>query len=161
MRKELAGKGALVRGASRGIGAATAVTLAAAGVSHVAVHYNSWQEGAEETAERIRNAGAQAELIRADLSGSDGIHALCGEIAQLKPDILINNAGHLVRRARLAEYTEDLFDQVNNLNTKSVYFVTQAAAPGMIGKKSGVIVNVSSIAARNGGGPGATIYAAA
>src|SRR4051794_23663325 len=161
MRTELAGKGALVTGASRGIGAATALRLADAGAAQGVVHYNSLQQGAEETAERVREAGAQTELIRSDLSSSEGIHALCEQVARLRPDILINNAGHLVRRAKLAEFTEDLFDQVSNLNTKSVYFVTQAAAPGMIEKKSGVIVNVSSIAARNGGGPGATIYAAA
>jgi NAD(P)-dependent dehydrogenase (short-subunit alcohol dehydrogenase family) len=76
-------------------------------------------------------------------------------------DILINNAGSLVKRARLAEYTEDLFDRVMDLNVKTVYFVTQAVAPGMIGRGRGVVVNVSSIAARNGGGSGATIYSAA
>src|SRR4030095_3408082 len=79
----------------------------------------------------------------------------------LEPDILVNNAGSLVKRAKLLEYTDDLFDRVMNLNVKSAWFIAQAVAPSMLQRGSGVIVNVSSIAARNGGGPGATIYAAA
>ena len=66
-----------------------------------------------------------------------------------------------MQRAKLSESTEDLYDSVMNLNVKSMWFLTQAVVPSMIEKKSGVIVNVGSIAARNGGGPGATIYAAA
>jgi NAD(P)-dependent dehydrogenase (short-subunit alcohol dehydrogenase family) len=76
-------------------------------------------------------------------------------------DILINNAGHLVQRMKLLEATEEIYDLVMNLNTKSMWFLTQAVVPGMLEKKSGVIVNVSSIAARHGGGPGAAIYSAA
>jgi 3-oxoacyl-[acyl-carrier protein] reductase len=73
----------------------------------------------------------------------------------------VNNAGSLVKRVALADYTPELFDRVMNLNVKSVWMLTQAFAPAMIARGSGVIVNVSSIAARNGGGPGATVYAAA
>ena len=76
-------------------------------------------------------------------------------------DVLVNNAGSLVERARLREASEDLFERVMTLNVKSVWMLTQALAPGMIARGSGFVVNVSSIAARNGGGPGATIYAAA
>jgi 3-oxoacyl-[acyl-carrier protein] reductase len=161
MTAELAGKSALITGASRGIGAATAVTLARAGVRRVVLHYGSFREGAEETANRVREAGAEAEMIAADLCADDGITRMCHAIRDADFDILINNAGHLVQRAKLAEFTSDLFDRVMNLNVKSLYLVTQAAAPAMIAKKAGAIVNVSSIAARNGGGPGATIYAAA
>lgn len=162
MNQELAGKTVLITGASRGIGAATALTLASAGASHVVLHYNSFQEGAENTAAELRGKGVETTLIQADLSSSAGIASLAEQVrAMPRLDILINNAGHLVQRAKLAEYTEDLFDRVNNLNVKSVYFITQAAAPGMIERGSGVVINVSSIAARNGGGPGATIYAAA
>lgn len=161
MNQELAGKTALITGASRGIGAATALTLAGAGASHIVLHYNAYAEGAEKTAAELQARGVEATLIQADLATSAGISGLCSRVRELKLDILINNAGHLVQRARLAEYTEELFDQVNNLNVKSVYFVTQSAVPAMIEKGSGIIINVSSIAARNGGGPGATIYAAA
>ena len=69
-------------------------------------------------------------------------------------DILVNNAGSLVQRARLAEYTPDLFDSVMNLNVKSAWFIAQAAAPGMLERGGGCIINLSSIAARNGGGDG-------
>src|SRR5262249_56220003 len=79
---------------------------------------------------------------------------------RMEPDIVVNNAGSLVQRAKLLEYTEELFDRVMNLNVKSAWFIAQAVAPAMVERGRGVIVNVSSIAARNGGGPGATIYAA-
>lgn len=161
MPSELKGKRALITGASRGIGAATAVTLAREGVSEVVLHYGSYREGAEQTATAVRGAGASAEIVGADLTTDSGIAGFCDTIRGREFDILINNAGHLVQRAKLAEFTPEIYDRVMNLNVKSLYFVTQAVAPAMIAKKSGVIVNLSSIAARNGGGPGATIYAAA
>jgi NAD(P)-dependent dehydrogenase (short-subunit alcohol dehydrogenase family) len=73
----------------------------------------------------------------------------------------VNNAGSLVKRAKLLEFTEELYDEVMNINVKSAWFITQAMSPSMLQRGSGVIVNLSSIAARNGGGPGATVYAAA
>ena len=76
-------------------------------------------------------------------------------------DILVNNAGSLVKRARLPEFTEELYDRVMTLNLKSAWMIAHAVAPAMIARGSGIIVNVSSIAGRNGGGPGATIYSAA
>jgi len=161
--EELKGKTALVTGASRGIGAATAITLARAGVSRVVIHYGGYREGAEETLALVEGAGAEADLASGDLGTPQGIHDFIADLKVTAPeiDILINNAGSLVQRAKLAEFTPELFDRVMNLNVKSVYFISQAVAPYMISKESGVIVNVSSIAARNGGGPGATIYAAA
>jgi NAD(P)-dependent dehydrogenase (short-subunit alcohol dehydrogenase family) len=161
MTSELGGKAALVTGASRGIGAATAVTLARAGVSKVLLHYGSYREGAEQTAAAVRETGAQADILAADLGTESGIKDFCDAIRGRDFDILVNNAGHLVQRARLAEFTPDLYDRVMNLNVKSLYFITQAVAPAMIAKKSGFIINLSSIAARNGGGLGATMYAAA
>ena len=161
MTTELSGKTALVTGASRGIGAATAIALARAGVARVVVHYGSYGEGAEATAASVQEAGAASEVICADLATESGIEQFCGAIRGRDFDFLINNAGHLVQRAKLVEFTPELFDRVMNLNVKSLYLITQAVAPSMIAKKAGVIVNVTSIAARNGGGPGATIYAAA
>lgn len=160
---QLEGKTVLVTGASRGIGAATAITLARAGASRVVLHYGTYREGAEQALSLVEGAGAQADLLSADLSTPQGIQSLIEDVHKTVPevDILINNAGSLVKRARLDEYTPELFDQVMNLNMKSVYFLTQAVAPAMVRKGSGIIVNVSSIAARNGGGLGATIYAAA
>jgi 3-oxoacyl-[acyl-carrier protein] reductase len=161
--KELTGKTALVTGASRGIGAATAIGLARHGASRLILHYNSNQEGINRTLEAVRNEGAQAEAIQADLGQVSGIHEFIEKLKQSRvdPDILVNNAGSLVKRAKLLEFTEDLFDRVMNLNAKSAWFITQALVPAMLQRGAGVIVNVSSIAARNGGGVGATVYAAA
>lgn len=160
MDNEFSGKAALITGASRGIGAATAVALARKGVSRFLLQYNSYPEGAAQTCDAIRGLGGEASAVQADLSQPAGIHSFIKEI-QSPFDILVNNAGSLVARVRLPEYTEDLFDRVMNLNVKSAWFITQAVAPAMIEKGSGSIVNLSSIAARNGGGPGATIYSAA
>lgn len=161
--EELRNQTALVTGASRGIGAATAIALARAGVSRMVIHYGAYREGAEQTLALVEGAGADTEVIGGDLGTPEGIQTFIADLKRTAPevDILINNAGSLVKRAKLAEYTEELFDRVMNLNVKSVYFITQALAPYMIGKGNGVIVNVSSISARNGGGPGSTIYSAA
>ncbi len=163
MGNEFEGKTALVTGASRGIGAATAIVLARQGTRRVLVHYNSHRQGAEETAAAIERAGAECILMQADLGRLEEIHSFVAQLRRTGPevDILVNNAGSLVRRAQLTEVTEELYDEVMNLNVKSAYFITQAVAPYMIGRSSGAIVHVSSIAARNGGGPGATVYAAA
>lgn len=161
--QELEGKTVLVTGASRGIGAATAVTLASNRVKRVVLHYGSYRQGAEEAAAAVRSAGAQADLIGADLSQPDGIQSFLTALHTTAPevDILVNNAGALVKRAKLLESTPELYDEIFQLNVKSLWFITQAVAPHMISRQSGVIVNLSSIAARNGGGPGATLYAAA
>jgi 3-oxoacyl-[acyl-carrier protein] reductase len=161
--KELNGKTALITGASRGIGAATAVTLARNGVSRFLLHYNRYPEGMEQTLAAVRKEGAHADAVQANLADNAGIHAFVDKVKESKiaPDILVNNAGSLVQRAKLLEFTDDLYDRVMNLNVKSAWFITQAVAPHMIERGSGVIINLSSIAARNGGGLGATIYAAA
>jgi 3-oxoacyl-[acyl-carrier protein] reductase len=160
---EFEGKTAFVTGASRGIGAATAVALARVGAARVVIHYNSYREGAEATLAAIRAAGAEATAIQADLGEEAGIEACLAALAETAPevDFLINNAGSLVRRVAFAEYPGDLFDRVMRLNVKSAWRISQVIAPGMMARRRGVIVFVSSIAARNGGGPGATVYAAA
>lgn len=159
---EFTGRTALVTGASRGIGAATAIALARAGCERILIHYCSEEAGAHQTLAAVEAAGSKGLLLFGDLSSDAGISAF---VELLEPhagsiDILINNAGSLVQRAKLAEFTPALFDMVMCLNVKSLYFITQSVARGMA-ERGGAIVNVSSIAARNGGGPGATIYAAA
>ena len=160
MDKELTGKSALITGASRGIGAATARALSRAGVSRFLLHYNSHRAGIEETLAAVRAEGAEAEAARADLGQPAGIRDFVASLST-PFDILVNNAGSLVKRAKMAEFTEELFDHVVNLNVKSAWMITQAVAPRMMERGGGVVVNLSSIAARNGGGPGATVYAAA
>lgn len=163
MDQELKGKTALVTGASRGIGAATAIALANSGVSRLILHYNSHKPGIEKVMSSAQKAGAQTQAIQADLGTDAGIQAFVESLAATGAgvDILINNAGSLVKRAKLAEFSFELFDRVMTLNVKSAWFIAQAVTPHMLAAKNGFIVNVSSIAARNGGGVGATIYAAA
>lgn len=161
MDNQLNGKAALVTGASRGIGAATAISLARNGVRRLTLQYNLNRAGVEDVMAAVRREGAEADAIQADLGDSASLRAFLDCVRGRPYDILVNNAGSLVKRARLAEYTEDLFDRVINLNVKAVYLTAQAVAPAMIERSGGIIINVSSIAARNGGGPGATVYSAA
>jgi 3-oxoacyl-[acyl-carrier protein] reductase len=113
--------------------------------------------------ERIRNAGGDGALIQSDLSGSDGIHRFIDLLRQngRAVDILVNNAGSLVRRTPFLDFTEDLWNQVFTLNMTSAFLITQAVLPGMVERKRGIIVNVSSVAARFGGGVGAIAYSSA
>lgn len=154
-------KTALITGASRGIGEATAVALAASGVRNFVLHYHSYREGIDALLRKLGD-GVACETIQADLSQDEGIDSFVSALRQKprKIDFLVNNAGFLVQRAKLEESTPDLWDRVMNLNAKSAWFITQAVVPGMLERGSGVIVNLSSIAARNGGGIGAAIYAA-
>jgi 3-oxoacyl-[acyl-carrier protein] reductase len=163
VNQELIGKTALVTGASRGIGAATALALANHGAGRLILHYNSYQSGIDSVVAAAKGAGADAMAIQADLGTPEGIEAFLRSLQSTGAgiDILVNNAGSLVKRAKLAEFTPELFDRVMTLNVKSAWFIAQAVAPHMIAQKSGFIVNVSSIAARNGGGIGATVYASA
>lgn len=157
------GQTALVTGASRGIGSATAIALAERGISRLILHYNSYEEGLARVVASVRGAGARADIIQADLGCESGIETFLKALKAAGPavDVLVNNAGSLVKRAKLAESTPELFDRVMTLNVKSAWFIAQAVAPHMIEQKNGIIVNVSSIAARTGGGIGAAIYAAA
>jgi len=163
MQSEFSGKTALVTGASRGIGAAAAVALARAGCRRVLVHYSSSPDAAVETERRVREAGADAERIAGDLSTEAGIRSFIEALGERARgvDILVNNAGSLIQRAKLAEMSYELYNRVMDLNAKSAWFITQAVAPHMAARGSGVVVHVSSIAARTGGGIGATVYAAA
>ncbi len=153
---------ALVTGASSGIGQATAVALAREG-ARVAVNYLKNAAGAEETVETVRKAGGDAFAIRADVTKSAEVGALVEATRQRwgKIDILVNNAGDLLARRTLAEMTEEYWDQIMALNLKSAFLCVKAVWEEMATRKNGAIINVTSIAGRNGGGPGAAAYAAA
>ena len=159
--KDLKGKVVLVTGASTGIGAAAARGFAAAG-SVVAVHYASSADAAAAVVADCRAAGVRAEAFQADLARRDTAAPLVAAVAAKFGglDVLVNNAGGLVRRAKLAELDDELFDAVVDLNIRQLVMASQAALP-WLERTKGSIINTSSIAARNGGGPGASLYAAA
>jgi 3-oxoacyl-[acyl-carrier protein] reductase len=159
---DLKGRTALVTGASSGIGAATARVLADLGAP-VAIGYFNNESGATETSRAITEAGGKAVAIRADVRHAAEVDKLVKRAtSEFGPiDILINNAGSLVKRTPLAEMTEEAWDNMISLNLKSAIFCTQAVAPSMIARKKGSIVNIVSIAGRNGGGPGAGPYSTA
>jgi 3-oxoacyl-[acyl-carrier protein] reductase len=152
---------ALVTGASSGIGAATAVAFAALG-ARVALSYHRNRTGADETCDRIRAAGGSAIAFGADVRNAGEVQALVDRTAtELGPiDILVNNAGSLVARSSILEITEARLNEIVALNFTSAVMASQAVAAAMIERRSGAIVNVVSIAGHNGGGPGASLYAA-
>jgi len=151
---------ALVTGASSGIGEATAVALAKQG-ANVIVHYNSKLTEAEAALRKVEGYGVQAELTQADLTTAAGTRKL-SEFADGKViDILVNNAGSLIARTRVLDFTPELWEKVMMLNLTSAFFLSQAVLKGMVQRKRGFIVNVSSVAARFGGGLGALAYATA
>lgn len=159
---DLRGKAALVTGASSGIGWATAVALGSHGV-RVAVHYFRNQTGADGAMERIQSAGGEAFALPADVRDAAEVRRLVQEVEDRFGgiDILVNNAGSLVARQKILELTEERWDEVMNLNLKSAYLCSQAAVKGMMTRRTGAVINVASIAGRNGGGPGAIAYATA
>lgn len=162
MNTQLNGKIALVTGSNTGIGRAIAVLLAANGAK-VGVTYLNGKEQGEETVAIIRQAGGQAVLFHADVTDTEQIDKLVGGVEEAfggTVDILVNNAGHLVQRCPNSEMTEELYDKVMNVNLKSTVFMCKRVLPGMKAKGAGRIVNMSSVAAHHGGGPGSSIYAA-
>nr|WP_034329813.1 glucose 1-dehydrogenase [Herbaspirillum sp. B39] len=158
---DLAGKVVFISGASTGIGAAAARAFAARG-AHVVVHYNRSKEEAEAVAAEVRAAGSKAVTIGADVRDTAAINAAVTKAVEQmgRIDVLINNAGALVKRAPLETVTDELFDEIININARSVVAFTRAVIPVMRGQGGGNIINVTSVAARHGGGPGALIYAA-
>ncbi|WP_341890631.1 glucose 1-dehydrogenase [Variovorax sp. YR752] len=160
--EDLKDKTALVTGASTGIGAAVAIAFAARGM-RVAVHYNSSADAANGVVDTIRAAGGTAFALQADVRDTAAIRACVQETtAQFgRIDVLVNNAGSLVKRMPIAEFDDALFDEVMHINARSVLAFCREAVPQMRKQGSGAIINVTSVAARTGGGPGAYLYAGA
>ncbi|ESQ79643.1 SDR family NAD(P)-dependent oxidoreductase [Asticcacaulis sp. YBE204] len=167
MLTDLKGKSVLVTGASSGIGAAVAKGFAAYG-ARVAVHYFSNEEAAKAVVAEIEGAGGTAVLVRADLTDPKTAKGMVAEAAEKLGtlDILVNNAGSLCGRRLFMDLDDALYDNVMNLNVRSVINASQAVVPLLdaASKDSGgggVIINVGSIAGNDGGGPGSGHYACA
>jgi 3-oxoacyl-[acyl-carrier protein] reductase len=155
-----AGRVALVTGASRGIGRAIAIELAARGC-RVAINYQSSQAAAEDVRESICSSGGEALAVRADVSDPDGVKKLFDDVnAQLGPvEILINNAG-ITRDNLLMRMSDEEWDTVMRTNLNSVFYCTRAAIRQMLKARFGRIVAVSSVSGLVGNA-GQANYAAA
>src|SRR5467141_5293010 len=142
----LRNKTALVTGASRGIGRATASALAEAG-AHVLVHYGRSAQDAESLVAGIHAKGGRADAIRADLGTPDGATLLAKEVRSIfgeRLDVLVLNAG-ISKAARIVDYTVEDFDNLFATNVRSPFFLVQQLLP-ILGEGSNVIV-VSSLGA--------------
>ena len=152
---------ALVTGAGAGLGRACAVALGQRG-ARVAVHYFKSRDGAEQVVAELRKAGVEAAAFSGDLTRAADVTALCDLVTSKfgAIDILVNNAGDLIERKPLLQMSPEFFQQVMDVNLTSTFLMCRAAGAGMIARSRGCIVNMSSLAAWNGGGPGAGAYAA-
>src|ERR1700747_1715156 len=140
----LQGKTALVKGASRGIGRATASVLANAG-AHVLVHYGRSAQEAESLGASILSKGGRANAIRADLGTPEGATLLAKEVAAIvrdRLDVLVLNAG-ISKAALLADYTVEDFDNLFATNVRSPFFLVQQLLP-VLGEGSNITV-ISSL----------------
>ncbi len=155
----LEGRVAIVTGAGNGIGKATAIALARAG-AHVAT-VDIDPAAAKATADAVTAVGRRSLALDADVGDVAGIDRMVGRVtgALGAPDVLVNNAG-VTRRAYLMDLTEADWDRIMRVNGKGVFFCLQRVAREMIPRRSGVIVNIASIAGKGYAGTSNAIYAA-
>ncbi|BBK32969.1 3-oxoacyl-[acyl-carrier protein] reductase [Stella humosa] len=159
---DLQGKVALVTGSSTGIGAAVATAFGQQGMA-VAVHCNRTRAEAEAVAAAIEAAGGRAIVLQGDVSDAARQAELVEETVAAfgRLDILVANAGSVVERKPIEQAGDDLYDQVMDLNARSVFVAARAAIPHLRAAGGGSIISTTSLAARNGGGGGSVLYAAA
>jgi 3-oxoacyl-[acyl-carrier protein] reductase len=157
----LESKIAIVTGGSRDIGRAVSETIAAQGAKVVVNYFNNAADG-DATVAAIKKAGGEAIAVKGDMTRQADVDNLVAETCKTfgdTIDILVNVVGGLVARKPLAEMDEEFFEYVMKLNVTSAFLTTQAVVPHMV--NGGSIVNFSSQAGRDGGGPGAIAYATA
>lgn len=156
----LTGKVALVTGASRGIGQATAIELAKAGAD-VVVNFIGNEAVAQETVDAIVALGRKAIKIKADVGNAEDVQAMVDEAVATfgHIDILVNNAG-ITRDGLLIRMKDSDWDDVLNINLKGVYLVTKAVAKLMVKQRAGRIINMTSVSGVTGN-VGQANYAAA
>jgi 3-oxoacyl-[acyl-carrier protein] reductase len=152
-------KVAIVTGGGRDIGRDVSRVLAREGAK-VVINFANDEASAAETLDSVRAAGGEAIVCRADVTTAEGVATLVAAAKDAygaEVHILVNLAGGMVERRPLADIDEAFFDRVMTLNLKSAYLMTRAVAPLM--PEGSSIINFSSQAGRDGGGPGASIYA--
>jgi NAD(P)-dependent dehydrogenase (short-subunit alcohol dehydrogenase family) len=146
---ELQGQVAIVTGAGRGIGRATALELARMGADIVVAELD--RANAEGTASELRGLDRRALVVQTDVAARDDLRAMVertrAEFGRI--DVLVNNAG-IYRAATTLDVTEEHWDAIMNINAKAVFFATQAVLPTMIAQKRGAIVSLASMAGKIG-----------
>jgi NAD(P)-dependent dehydrogenase (short-subunit alcohol dehydrogenase family) len=146
---ELAGQVAVVTGAGRGIGRATALELARMGADIAIAELD--RAGAEKTAAEVQALGKKALVVPTDVTKRADLRTMAERTQQQfgRIDVLINNAG-IYRAAATLEVTEEHWDAIMDINAKAVFFATQAVLPAMIAQKRGAIVSLASMAGKIG-----------
>lgn len=149
----------VITGAASGIGRATALIFAREGANVVCADIN--EQGARETAAQINGPG-ETLVVRADVTSREQVDALVRRAIETfgRVEFLFNSAGAAMRRAKFLEIDDELLDKTFALNLKGTFYGMQAVLPHMLERKSGVIVNMASMAARRGG-PGTSVHYAA
>jgi NAD(P)-dependent dehydrogenase (short-subunit alcohol dehydrogenase family) len=146
---ELSGQVAIVTGAGRGIGRATALELAQMGADIVVAELD--RDGAERTAAEVKGLGRRVSVVRTDVTSRDDLKAMAerarAEFGRI--DVLVNNAG-IYRAALPLDITEEHWDAIMNVNAKAVFFASQAVLPTMVAQKRGVIISLASMAGKIG-----------
>ena len=158
---KLKGKVAVVTGGARDLGRAISVKLASEGAK-VLINYFDNPEDAEETLKLVKASGSEGIIAQGDMTKAEDVKRFfdAGVAAfGARIDILVNVVGGIVGRKQITEQDENWYNILMDVNMKSCWLCTREAVPYMT--EGGSIVNFSSLAARDGGGPGASIYAAA
>lgn len=157
----LDGKVALVTGSERGLGKDVALTLAQQGAS-IAMLYYQEEEQALQTRDAIAAMGRKVVAIHADLTKQEDVNAAAAQVDQAfdRVDIIVNVVGAVVKRIPFVETDDDFWMQVFNVNLLSGVRIIRAFLPGMIRRRYGRIINISSVGSKTGGAPNSAHYAA-
>lgn len=161
-KHDLTGRVALITGAGTGIGQASAILLAQAGAT-VAAHYHTSDAGAKKTLAEIERQSGRGFLIRADLTEESQVRSMVETVITNagRLDILFNNAGSVIERAKLEECSLSLWKQVLDVNLTSAFLASREAIPHLKKSGHGSIINNLSLSVQTGGSGGAGPYAAA